>query len=66
MEMAGVYTPYADYRKSVASRSYTEERAMYLNDHNDGVPLLKSGIRECDIEKLDSLGVPLRVSERRE
>lgn len=63
MDMSGITTKYADSRRSVASADYVPERAMYLNDHNDGVPLVESGILHYDIERLDSLAVPLYDDE---
>ncbi|MDE5801111.1 MAG: lipid A phosphoethanolamine transferase [Paramuribaculum sp.] len=59
MDMAGISTKYADEKRSVASAKYTPERAMYLNDHNDGVPLSDCGILHYDTERLDSLSIPL-------
>lgn len=60
MQLAGIRSCYADTVRSVASKAYSPERAMYLNDHNDGVPLIESGILHYDVERLDSLQVPLR------
>lgn len=63
MDMAGISTKYVDEKRSVASAKYTPERAMYLNDHNDGVPLSDCGILHYDVERLDSLSIPLYENE---
>lgn len=59
MQLAGIRTPYATEAYSVASHDYRPERAMYLNDHNEGVPLIESGILDYDIKCLDSLSIPM-------
>lgn len=59
MELAGIMTPAFDPSASVVNADYTPRKAMYLNDHNDEVPLKDCGILSYDIERLDSLRIPL-------
>lgn len=60
MELAGLSSPRLNRTASVANRAYTPQKAVYLNDHNDMVDLIDCGILHYDIERLDSLRVPLR------
>lgn len=60
MQLGGLSSPYMSEKSSVVSRGYVEPLAMYLNDHNEGVPLEDCGLMEHDFIKLDSLGVKLK------
>ena len=60
MQLGGLSSPYMSEKSSVVSRGYVEPEAMYLNDHNEGVPLEDCGLMEHDFIKLDSLGVKLK------
>lgn len=57
MQLAGLRSPYAKMCKSLVSGSYAEPRAVYLNDHNESVPLEDCGLLEHDFMKLDSVGL---------
>lgn len=60
MQLAGLKSPYMSERSSVASETYAEPDPIYLNDHNEAVPLEDCGLMEHDFIKLDSLGVKLK------
>lgn len=60
LDLAGLSTPRYDATASVASPAYREQKAVYLNDHNDMVDLIDCGILDYDVARLDSLQIPLR------
>lgn len=60
MQLAGLKSPYMSPKKSLVSAEYAEPRPIYLNDHNEAVPLEDCGLMEHDFVKLDSLGVKLK------
>ena len=60
LDLTGVKTPFYDATYSLASPQFTEHPRKYLNDYNESVPLLKSGMREPDIKVLDSLKISYR------
>lgn len=60
MQLGGLTSPCFDASKSVAADSYTEPQRLYLTDHNEAVPLERSGLTRHDLLKLDSLGVRLQ------
>lgn len=57
MDLAGIKSPVVDYEASVVSAGYKEPAPMYLNDHNEAVPLMECGILENDIENLHRLDI---------
>lgn len=57
MQLAGLESVRWSRGASLADSSYSEPRAVYLNDHNKLVTLRKSGLLEPDFQRLDSLGV---------
>lgn len=48
MDIAGINTPYYQADYSLTSPKYTEHNRLYLNDYNEAVPLLQSGLRMQD------------------
>lgn len=60
MHMGGISTPKANPGQSLLNRAYTPGEPIYLNDHNEAVPLGKCGLLEEDFVKFDSLGIDLR------
>lgn len=59
LDIAGVDTPYLKRDESVANNGFHTHKAVYLNDHNDGIDLIKCGILDYDVVKLDSLKIPI-------
>lgn len=57
LDMAGIATPRLSPSFSVLDSGYTPGSAIYLNDHNEQVPLMQCGILEQDIENLARLGI---------
>jgi len=57
IDMAGISTPRFKSRASLLQKSYTPEPPIYVNDHNEAVPLEECGILEYDIENLKKIGV---------
>lgn len=57
LDMAGISTPVADRTESILSPLYTPRSPMYLNDHNESVPLFDCGILHYDKDKLRTLGI---------
>ena len=53
LDVVGIKTPYYNAAYSLASPSFTEMPRVYLNDYNESVPLVKSGLREQDIKVFD-------------
>ncbi|MDO4319798.1 MAG: sulfatase-like hydrolase/transferase [Bacteroidales bacterium] len=53
LSMAGVTTRMSDASKALTERDYVEGRRLYLNDHNEAVPLKGAGLRDYDYTKLD-------------
>lgn len=52
VDMAGVKTPMYDMTKSLMSPAYSSPRRRYLNDYNESVELVNSGLWEEDIMQL--------------
>lgn len=59
MQLAGLRSPYFNASGSVVSDSYTEPQPLYLTDHNEAVPLERSGLTKHDFILLDSLAIGL-------
>ena len=57
MDMAGITSPVVDHEASVVSAGYKEPSPLYLNDHNEAVPLMECGVLENDIENLHRLNI---------
>ncbi len=58
LNIAGIVsTTYYDASRSIASPQYKERPPIYLDDHNEGIPLSESGLRKIDFQKFDSLGI---------
>lgn len=55
LHLAGVSAKGFDSRLSVASKDYTSPGLLYLTDRNEAVNLYESGLKQIDIERLDSL-----------
>ncbi len=52
IDLAGIATPYFNKEASLASAYYRQPERRYLNDYNEAVPLMDSGLRELDFEQL--------------
>ena len=52
LDLTGVRSSYFNSTYSIASPDFKERPRKYLNDYNESVPLLKSGLREHDLEML--------------
>lgn len=48
IDLSGISTPKFNPRSSLASPTYTEPEALYINDYNEAVPLDESGIKDFD------------------
>lgn len=59
MQLAGINAKGYDPQLSVASGEYKSPAPIYLTDRNESVDLRQSGLKPIDIERLDSLGIPL-------
>ncbi len=57
IDLAGVETPVLDRNASLASDCYTEPQRVFLNDYDEAVPLVISGMRQIDFAVMDSLGI---------
>lgn len=57
IDMAGIDTPYYNPEASLLQNCYTPKAPIYINDHNEAVPLEECGILGYDIENLKKLGV---------
>ncbi len=55
LHLAGVQANGYDPSLSVASKDYTSPKLLYLTDRNEAVTLCESGLKQIDIERLDSL-----------
>ena len=53
----GITSPVVDHEASVVSAGYKEPAPLYLNDHNEAVPLMECGVLENDIENLHRLNI---------
>lgn len=49
LDLAGIATPYYNSRQSLASDDYKSADQLYLTDHNRGVPVANSGIKDEDV-----------------
>lgn len=57
MDLAGIDTRFNRPGKSLLNPAYSAGHPLYINDHNEAVPLEECGILECDIENFRKLGV---------
>jgi len=57
LDLSGVRCRAFDSSCSVASPDYREPEWIYLNDHNEGVPLTESGLKNPDFEYLLRHGI---------
>lgn len=57
IDLAGISTPRFDPTASTVNAAYSTPVPVYLNDHNEAVPLIDCGIQEHDIDKLHRIGV---------
>lgn len=57
IQLAGLTTPYYSDSLSLVSATYKPGALKYLNDHNEAVPLNKSGLQHEDYLMLQSIGV---------
>lgn len=57
LSLAGISTPYFDPSAALTEQAYTEPEQIYLNDYNESVPLLKSGLRQPDFIELANHGL---------
>lgn len=57
IDMAGIKTPFFDKTKSLMSPSYSRPRRRYLNDYNESVELVNSGLWSIDIDELNKCGI---------
>lgn len=57
LQISGIATSYLDNAQSVASSEYISPAPLYLNDYNEGQPLEKSGLKNCDIEIFRKIGI---------
>lgn len=53
LDITGVKSPFYDASYSIASPEFVERPRFYLNDYNEKVPLMKSGLRQYDFEVFD-------------
>lgn len=58
IDMAGISTPFFRSQSSLLNRNFVSGPALYLNDHNESLPLRECGILDYDFRKLDELGIP--------
>lgn len=57
LQISGINTPYYDAEESVSSPSFKSPAPLYLNDYNEGVPLMESGIKENDVKHFNAVGI---------
>lgn len=62
IDLGKINTKYYNPVLSVASEQFDPYPLLYLTDRNEAVPLVESGLRNIDIQQLDSLGI-LRFSK---
>lgn len=51
LDMCGIKTSYYNPSNSVSSMMYRPSTRLYVDDHNDYLPMLESGLKKCDIEQ---------------
>lgn len=57
MQLGSIKSPFVVPEHSVIDDVYAAPPRLYLNDHNEAVPLEDCGLMKHDLEKLDSLGI---------
>ncbi len=57
LDLSGIRCRAFDPSCSVASKDYREPQWFYLNDHNEGVTLKESGLKDLDFEYLSRRGM---------
>lgn len=60
IDLAGLRTPYFDRRRSVAASAYRPLPPVYLNDHNEPIPLNRMVTDAEDIARFKQAGIPLQ------
>lgn len=51
LDMCGVTTGYYNSHNAVSSPNYRPATRMYVDDHNDYLPVRECGLKKCDIEQ---------------
>ena len=57
IDMAGIETEYLDTRYSLVSADYTPMSRFYLNDHDQSVRWVDSGLKDCDKDEINRHGL---------
>lgn len=57
LDIAGISSPYFHPEKSLVNAAYEPGNRVFLNDHNEGVPLDAAGLRDYDFEQLHLHGI---------
>jgi len=59
LQLAGISSPYLDASRALTDSLYRPRQRIYVNDHNEGVPLSKSGLRGPDFSQFSAHGISL-------
>ncbi len=59
LRLAGISSPYLDASRALTDSLYRPRPRVYVNDHNEGVPLSRSGLREPDFSQFSAHGISL-------
>ena len=51
LDMSGIESPYKKNSLALSNREYVPHRRLYINDHNELLPLDSCGLRQLDIEQ---------------
>ncbi len=51
LDLSGIYSPYKKDALSLSNQNFTLHKRLYINDHNDLLPLDSCGLKQLDIDQ---------------
>ena len=54
LDMSGIYSPYKKDALSLSNKGFTPQKRLYINDHNEMLPLDSCGLKQLDIDQFRS------------
>ena len=51
LDLSGIYSPYKEDALSLSNKAFMPHKRLYINDHNDLLPLDSCGLKQIDIDQ---------------
>lgn len=53
LDLAGIQSPYLKHGLALSDKSFKPSQRLYVNDHNEYLPLDKAGLKQLDIDRFN-------------